>query len=372
MGTLPLNDIIDISVSASAISTPLVGFNIGLIVGDSTAISASDRTKEYAADTALADMIEDGFESTDPEYKAVNLYISQSPRPNRVIVGRWDTSGSETITQALTACRSKNSNWYAFTVCEVTKATVLLAAAWAETASPKVTYFYTTADADAKTGTTGNVFETLKGLSYSRSIGMYSATADAIASIMGYAMGANTRLANSAYTLAYNSLIGVPVDDLSTANITAIKADNGNVYVNRSNTYNLFEDGRMANGKFFDELINLDMLVSDIQLAIMDILASATKVPQTEAGISQFVGAITGACESGVDRAYLATGTWTEAPFKSVNTGDMLPNGYIILTDPISSQSAADRANRIAPPIYVLIKEAGAVHSVKLRITVNA
>ncbi len=372
MSTLPLNDIINIIVSASAVSTALAGFNIGLIVGDSTVISASDRTKEYAADTALADMLKDGFVSTDPEYKAASFYLSQSPRPDRVIIGRWDTSGTETITEALTACRAKNTNWYAFTVCEATKATVLLAAAWAETATPKVAYFYTTADADAKAGNSENVFQTLKDLSYSRSLGLYSATVDAVASIMGYAMGANTRLANSAYTLAYKKLVGVSADDLEAADVTIIKADNGNVYVNRGNTYNLFESGIMANGKFFDELINTDMLVNDIQLGIMDLLASVAKVPQTEAGVSQLVGAITTACASGTERGFLSTGTWTLPSFKSVKTGDMLPNGYTILADPISSQSAADRANRLAPPIYVLCKEAGAIHSLKIQITVNA
>jgi hypothetical protein len=233
-------------------------------------------------------------------------------------------------------------------------------------------YFYTTSDADAKSGVDGNVFSALKTLLYNRSLGLYSGTVDAAASIMGYAMGANTRLANSAYTLAYKKLVGVNTDDLTPADVNIIKGNNGNVYVNRGNTYNLFESGVMANGKFFDELINTDMLVNDIQLAIMDLLASVAKVPQTEAGVSQLVGAITIACAAAVERGFLATGTWTLPSFKSVETGDMLPNGYAILADPISSQSAADRASRLAPPIYVLCKEAGAIHSFKIQITVNA
>lgn len=368
MATLPLNDIVNITVSASAQSTALAGFNVGLIVGKATAISAAVRTKEY---TSVESMVDDGFTSSDPEYVAASLYFSQSPRPNKVVIGRWDGTGSETAVAAVTACRAKNTNWYGFTVCGVTKTEIQNIAAYAETATIKSRYFYTTADADAKAGTAGNVFTVLKGLGY-KALGVYSTTTDAAAAVLGYAMGANTRLANSAYTLAYKSLVGVTADALTDAEVTTIKSNNGNVYVNRGNTYNLFENGVVADGTFFDEVINTDMLVNDIQLGIIDLLTSVTKVPQTEDGVSQIVTSITDACESSVDRGFLAPGVWNAASFRSVNTGDMLSRGYLILSDSINDQNAADRANRIAPNIYVLCKLAGAIQHVNVQIIVNA
>lgn len=369
MATLPLNDIVNITVSASATLTALKGFNIGLIVGNSTAITAATRTKEY---TDLEGMIEDGFTSDSSEYKAAVLYFSQSPRPSKVIIGRWDTSDAETVTEALMACRAKNTDWYGFTVCGATKADIQLIAAYAEMASIKSAYFYSTSDEDAKTGADGNILTVLKELGYTRSIGLYSNTVDAAAAVMGYAMGANTRMANSAYTLAYKSLVGVTSDSLASGEVTTIKSNNGNVYINRGNTYNLFENGVVADGKYFDEIINTDMLINDIQTGIIDLLTSVSKVPQTEDGVSQIVSAITDACDDAVDRGFLAPGIWTAASFKSVNTGDMLSKGYLILSDTIESQSVADRANRLSPNIYVLCKLAGAIHSVKIQIMVNA
>jgi hypothetical protein len=369
MATLPLSDIVNIIVSASASSTALKGFNVGLIIGESTVISASVRTKEY---TDTDSMITDSFTSDDAEYKAAVLYFSQSPRPNKVIIGRWDTTGTETITEALIDCRSKNTDWYGVIVCGAIKADIQLAAAYAETASPKAVLFYTTADADVLTDTEGNIFELLKGLSYTRSIGLYSTTADAAAAVMGYAMGANTRLANSAYTLAYKTLVGVTVDDLSSTEVTTIKSNNGNVYISRGNTYTLFENGVVSDGTFFDEIINTDMLANDIQLGIIDLLTSTSKVPQTEDGVTLIVNSITDACEDAVSRGFLAPGIWTAATFKGINTGDMLPNGYAILSDSINSQNAADRANRLAPNIYVLCKLAGAIHTINIQIMVNA
>lgn len=369
MATLPLSDIVNITVSASASSTALKGFNIGLIVGDSTFISAAIRTKEYAdADS----MIADGFTASDKEYKAAVLYFSQSPRPNRVVIGRWDKTGSETALAAVQACRAKNTDWYTFTVCGAGKTDIQALAGYAETAAPKAAYFYTTADADVKTGVAGNIFTVLKGLKYTRSLGIYSMTADAAAAAMGYAMGANTRLANSAYTLAYKTLSGVTVDNLSADEVNMIKGNNGNVYVSRGNTYTLFENGVVSSGKFFDEIINTDMLVNDIQTGIMDLLSSVAKVTQTEDGVSQIVSSITNACDGAVDRGFLAPGVWSAASFKSVITGDMLSKGYLILADSIDTQNAADRANRLAPNIYVLCKLAGAIHVVKIQVNVNA
>jgi len=95
---------------------------------------------------------------------------------------------------------------------------------------------------------------------------------------MGYAMGQNTGLANSAYTLKFKQEIGVDTEDLDTSQITNIEGDNGNVYLSYSNYYTIFEPGVMANGQFFDEVINLDMLVNNIQLSVMDLLYANPKI----------------------------------------------------------------------------------------------
>jgi hypothetical protein len=85
--TLPLNDIINITVSASQVAAVLASFNVGLIVGDSTVISASDRVKVFTDPT---EMITGGFTADNEEYKAAVFYFSQNPRPGKVIIGRWD------------------------------------------------------------------------------------------------------------------------------------------------------------------------------------------------------------------------------------------------------------------------------------------
>ena len=127
----------------------------------------------------------------------------------------------------------------------------------------------------------------------------------------------------------------------------------------------------MASGVYWDEVLGLDMLKNNIQLSVMDLLAKSPKVPQTEGGVTQIVGAIVPACEAAVNAGFLAPGIWTEAPLLNLATGDALPKGYLIQAESISSQSIVDRESRKAPPIYVAVKLAGAVQSAVIRVNVN-
>ncbi|GAB6170550.1 DUF3383 family protein [Paradesulfitobacterium aromaticivorans] len=370
MPTLPLSDIVNVLVQVSPVAAVRSGFNLGLIIGTSAVISAIDRVKVY---TGTDDMIEAGFAAGDAEYKAAQLYFSQKPAPTQVAIGRWDTTvvPAETALQAIQACRAANTDWYACMVCGAVKADILAIAPYIETAKPSSAFGYTTADADVLAGTAGNVMETLKTAKYRRTFGQYSTYSDAIAAILGYAMGANTGLANSAYTLAYKQEVGVTPEALTAAQATTIKGLNGNIYINRGNTYNLFEQGVMADGTHFDEVIGLDMLANDIQLSVMDLLTSVTKVPQTEGGVALLVSAITDPCDKARTREFIAPGVWNAPPILGLNTGDMLSQGYLILSETIDSQGEIDRANRIAPPIYVPIKLAGAIESVVIQVQVN-
>jgi hypothetical protein len=316
-------------------------------------------------------MIADGFTVSEDEYKAATLYFSQNPQPTKVAIGRWDKTESETALEAITACRVKNTDWYACYLCGAVKADIEAIAPYIEAVEPSSTFFYTTVDADVLAGTAGNVMLTLKAASYKRSIGQYSTSPDAAASIMGYAMGANTGLANTSYTLAHKKEVGVVPEALTANQVTIMNAQNGNYYVNRGNTYNVFQQGIMANGMHFDEIINLDMLVNDIQLAVMDLLTAVSKVPQNEGGVTLLVSAITGPCNSARDRGFLSPGVWNAPSILNLNTGDSLSQGYLILTATIDSQSASDRSSRIAPPIYVCVKLAGAIEFVSIQINVN-
>ncbi|MFC3768363.1 DUF3383 family protein [Paenibacillus sp. GCM10012303] len=366
--TLSLNDIVNVTVQVSPLSAVNSGFNLGLIVGKSTIISAATRVKLYSG---TDDMTSDGWVGTEPEYLAAQVYFSQSPRSNKVLIGRWDATGSETAVQAVTACRAANNDWYAVYICGAVKADVLAVAGYIETAVPLSVFFYDTKDSDVPAGTAGNVMATLQASKRRHTFGQYSSSNYAAAAAMGYAMGANTGLANSAYTLAYKAEVGILPESLTLAQATTILGYNGNIYTNYGATYNLLVKGTMANGVPFDEVLNLDQLTNAIQISVMNALISGPKIPQTDEGVSLLVTAITEPCAAARTRGVIAPGIWKGAPVLGLQTGDTLSTGYMILADSLANQSQADRDARKSPPIYVAVKLAGAIEHVVIGVVVN-
>ncbi|NRS20591.1 DUF3383 family protein [Brevibacillus sp. HB1.4B] len=363
-----LDDIVRVNVTVSPTAQSAGTFNIGLIVGTSSVISATDRVKIYSS---VADMKSGGWTGTEPEYAAATLYFSQNPTPSKVVIGRWDETGSETAVEAVDACRAANNDWYACYVVDAVKAEITAVAAAVEAMKPESVYFYTTTDADVASGTAGNIMETLKSASYKRTFGIYSKTAHAGAAAMGEAMGLNTGGANSSFTLAYKTLVGVAPEALSTTQVNYILGVNGNVFTTYGPSYQLLVQGTMADGTHFDEVLNLDMLTAEIQIGATNALVQAGKIPQTEDGLSLFISAIEDQCEKSVTRGALAPGVWNANPVLTLQKGDVLTKGYLVLAESIASQSQADREARKAPLIYVPVKLAGAIEHAVIGVIVN-
>ena len=380
--TLNLDSIVTISVQVSPVSAPRGTFNQALFIGSSTIISTTERIRAY---TSLASMLTDGFLVTSPEYIAASLYFSQTPAPLKLWIGRQDktTSPNETCLAALVACRSANFDWYIAVCLNAVKADHIAIAAYIESATPSSLYGFTTADADVLLGLTSpaNIFTYLKGLNYKRSFGQYATTQSAlypnniyaICAAIGYACGQNSGLANSAFTLKFKAETGIATEPLTVTQVGLIEGQNGNLYLSYGNFYSIFEQGVMAApGWFFDQVINIDMLVNNIQLSIMDLLASNPKIPQTEAGVAMLINTINQACDTAVLIGFLGPGNWSGPTLLNLSSGDPLPNGYLTQAQSLALQSTSDRALRKAPSIYLAIKPAGAIHSVIVGIYVSA
>jgi hypothetical protein len=119
------------------------------------------------------------------------------------------------------------------------------------------------------------------------------------------------------------------------------------------------------------------MLVNDMQLAIIDLLASRPKVPQEEDGVNDIKLSMMPSLRRSVLIGFIAPGKWNgpdiwiTAEYAPLRTGDRLSSGWDIFSEPVDDQSQADRDERISPPIYVPLKLAGAFHAVLVRINVN-
>lgn len=366
MTNLPLTPIADVEYSISPTSAPRRGFDLGLITGTSPVISTGTRLVVYAG---LAEMITAGFNNSMPEYVAAERYFASPAKPTKIAIGRQGTG--ETVLQAIQACRVVNSDWYAVYATNAVTADHVNIANYIEAITPESMYLVQTQDTAVLNDTAGNIFETLAAGEYSRTMGMYSTQAHAIASIMGYAMGQTSDATNSAYTLKFKQMPGVLTEDLTTQQVLNIEGNNGNLYLNRGNFYNGFENGSMFNGGWFDEIIYLDKLVNEIRLNVADLLFQVSKVPQTDEGVAQLVAVVERACNKFVRLGFIAPGVWNGQNILALNQGDYLDLGFYVQADRIDEQDPADRDARKSPPIYVCIKLAGAIQSVFIRINAN-
>lgn len=381
---LDLRPIVKVDINLSAKAAARKGFNAGLILGSSAVIPVTERVRLYTSADA---MLADGFDNTSDEYVAAQLYFAQSPMPDKLYVGVIDTANSEDKVTAITACRQANAEWYEFVALGASDSETEALALWAESANPRTVMMFTTHDPnvlqesyDSQTPPERiiDVFMALKAANYRRSWGVYnSGSVNAAAAWMGKANGLNSGTAGSMFTMAYKSVAGVTTDALTEAQVQYVcgsrttTGNNGNVYVTRAEDYDLLQQGYMADGTSFDEVMGLDMLENDITLNVMDLLAQSRKVPQTAAGVASIINVINQACDKHVRSGFIAAGQWNGTRCLELETGDYLEAGYLVQAEDIDTQPQADRDKRICPTIYVCVKLAGAIEYVVIEVNVN-
>ena len=344
------------------------------------------------AETGYLEIIADGTTSSSGE---INLTDAQAMNPDAE-VGKYiaeeqsyllsdtqvtdseliiaDTiTRKETIEEVLTACRAENDEWYVVNFCkEMTDDEHITAGQFCETCNPSAIYAFTTNDSMALT-INENIFSKLKVLNLQRTIGQYSTqNQDAIVSILSWGLRLlSLNTPNNAFTLKDKIETGVtPETSLVSSQVNTLKDHNGNIYVYR-NGFTLFEDGKMANGDFFDEIAFLDKYKERMQANIIAEMQRNNKIKQTEDGMAILKTKITEVCEDMFASGFIDSGVWKAEPVLNLQRGDTLPNGYYIQSEPIDEQSQEDREARLAPPIYVSLKLAGAIHYLTIQIDVN-
>jgi hypothetical protein len=204
-----------------------------------------------------------------------------------------------------------------------------------------------------------------------------------VAAVMGQTMASNTQLASSAFTEKFSGgvpLVGVFVEpNLTTTQIANIEGQstslgpNGNLYLNYGNSFNVLEQGTMmAPGVFFDQILNLDILASNIQFAIMNLLTSSPKIPQTDAGQQLLIQAVESALTQSANTGFIASGVWKgQNILNQITPGMALPTGFAVVSPLYKTLTSAQIQARQAPPIYVALIEAGAVHFVTIEVLVQ-
>ena len=298
------------------------------------------------------------------------------------------TAIGETCLDAATVCRIASPQWYPFMCTAAAAADHIALATWAQSQIGTI-YMGTDSEAGVLNGTPNNTFDQIYALGSSRTWMQYATTQSSlypnqayfVAAVMGQMMASNTQLQNSAFTEKFSGgvpLVGVVTEPLTQAQISNIEGStpgqgpNGNLFLNYAGAFNVLEQGTMmAEDVFFDQVLNLDVLAANIQFNVMNLLTSVPKIPQNNAGQQLLIQAVEQACAQAALTGFISQGVWEGQTILKLTPGKALPLGYLVQSPDYSTVSQADIVARKAPPIYVALIEAGAVHFVTVAVLVQ-
>lgn len=301
------------------------------------------------------------------------LMLLRSTDGGRVAAG----SAVETPVAGVTACAEASTDWYGVMSAPVTAWTSdenTAVAAYIEAANPSRIFGITTQASGAlDPAQTTDIASTLSSAKYRRTFVQYSSSSKcAAASLFGRAFTVDFGGNNTAITLKFKQEPGVTAETLTETQAAALTAKHCNVFANYNNSTAIIQQGVMCDGSYFDEVQGLDWVQNNLQTAIYNLLyTSATKVPQTDAGVNQLVTTAESAMDQAVSNGLVAPGTWNAPGFGAIAKGQTLAKGYYIYAPRVATQSQADREARKAPTLQIAAKLAGAVHSANVIINVN-
>ncbi|EKR1609372.1 DUF3383 domain-containing protein [Salmonella enterica subsp. enterica serovar Muenchen] len=375
---LPVSNVVNVDVIIGPRAATGRNFGSLLILGSSTVIPVSERIRLYSSPEDIGT----DFGVDSPEYEAATVYLSQSPRPKEVYVGRWaktlatgEAGAAENLMDAVNAVMGY-TNWYGLGIADkedVADDDWLKVAAAVEASGVSRILAITTSDPATMDATsTTDLAYKLKAAKYGRTFVQYSSSSKyAALSAFGRAFTVNFNGSNTTITLKFKQEPGITYETLTTDQAAALDARNCNVFVYYQNDTAILQQGVMSSGDFFDERHGLDWLQNYVQTNLYNLLyTSTTKIPQTDAGVTRLLSNVEQSMDQSVTNGLVAAGVWNGGPIGQLDSGDTLTKGYYVYAQPISEQAQADREARKAPVIQVACKLAGAVHFADVQVNV--
>ena len=357
--TLDISNVVNVSITRQTQFPSGPGFGTLMILGpDSTGvIPLAERIRFYATiDEVAAD-----FAASDEEYKAAATYFSQNPRPIRVAIGVRDALEPTTLGDELDAIVNISDDWYGFMLTSDARISANPnlsgeAAAWAE---PRTKLFQTATNEAAAIAAGGGLPGVFATSGYDRSGVWYHQLAEdganseyPEASIFGSMLTVDFNGFSTTKTAKFKKMPGIPVTPMTQSELGFLLANAGNAYVDiAGNSMSL--EGTMASGEFFDIMHGLDWLQSDIAFRVYGALAVNPKIPYTNQGMAILAAEVRGALQQGVRNGLLAD---------QFDDDNILLPAFTVTYPSVLTASAANRGNRIAPPIAFTGQIAGAIH----------
>jgi hypothetical protein len=187
-------------------------------------------------------------------------------------------------------------------------------------------------------------------------------------SILAFMLSVNYQLQDSTVTAKFKQLPGIPTVQLSETQWAVLQSKGYNSYTSIGNSSMTYRDGTTEDTAYFmDSTINLDNFVEDLSVNVFNVFLRNGKIPYTRRGQMMLVDA----CK-GTGNQYVFNGTFADRDVadSTQKSGYSTVPAIQVIPTPIFQMSTTDRANRVGPPIQLIVQEAGAIHTVAINVEV--
>jgi hypothetical protein len=336
-----ISQIVDVTISLETQGVTKQGFGIPLLVGNAGVVTAAT-TREYSS---LAEMLADGFLTSDAEYKMAESIFSQTPRPSKVLCAPLTSSD---YGDSIQAAYDYSKEWYAVIIESRASADILDAAAKVETL--KRLLLCCTEDAAVTAQSSTNILSSLNALNYDRTAYIWSADSEKFPEA-GWAGRVLPTDPGSA-TWKFKTIVGIAADALTSAQSNYIRdTKKGNTYETIGGV-SMTREGMVVSGEFIDVIIGIDWLKAQIEESVFAKLVNADKIPYTNAGIAIVENELRKCLQNAITNGVLAS--------------------FTVSVPDVASIASADKTARLLPDVTFTGVLAGAIHKVEIqgRVTV--
>lgn len=339
-----LESIVNVQISSETASVTQAGFGTPLILAEGQ--NWPERVRTY---TSASDMLEDGFTSSDPAYRAAAAILGQNPRVPSVKVAMASDDPEVDLPDDLAAISAIDDDWYGLTLAlAAADDDVVDVAAYVET--QRKLFGVTVSDEEAlDPSSTEDLAARLKAGGYARTFAIYSESEFAAAALMGRCFP----LDPGSETWAFKTLAGITPSKLTATQENTLRQKSCNWYSTVGGV-SITREGVTASGEYIDIVRGVDWLQARMQEAIFGTLVRSPKVPFTDPGIAVVETQVRAVLSMGVGAGLLAE---DPAPVVQVPRAQDVP--------------ANDRAQRKLTGIRFNATLAGAIHALEIQGTVT-
>lgn len=233
---------------------------------------------------------------------------------------------TETLTDAVAACRAEDNDWYFLTAYTHDTSDILELAAYAEARTLIYGTSYSGSDALSATDTT-DAGSQLQALNYDRTFIIYTSNTSQFPECA--IIGLQAPKDPGTTTWKFKQVSGVTATNLSTTQSIILKGtkyDYGKGY----NTFeptggvDIFAEGRVVSSEFLDVIRGVDWLEARMREEIYLTLINSEKIPYTDAGFTIIEGRMRSVLNRAVVRGFLSDFTINVPDPRSIDTNSRI------------------------------------------------